>query len=413
MPKRKWDGMIDRIKKSMTHACTQRKRPMDTSIWSRLPRDIQQELITLLPIPTLCRFRSLSKDWHAAILQQQSRKQWYISLGNSGKLQISPDGISWKVLFTLPLPKGSMSTCSAGLVLAFCLATENFVVLNPMLQSRQELLPRLDEYVIFTAIQSVPCSSETLSYIVVAVTSMTVGDLRMHLYDSRAAAWLSAVSFPVPDRANGELFCCATDDGLNNCMLLQDDHLYFFTISPGNVTTLKSFNVWNPKATLQTVATWTSLPLGFERQPSYEDAACFARSGYGCARKDMSLIFCGGDSSFWCGKILLGMMDPSDDLSDRGSRRFGFVYLDEESRSWQAMTSLSLGSVFSPEIFKKSPCTFMLAAGNNNSTEVTLLFHYKWGCVLDLASGTWRANYWYPEAKAYAFLPFYPSFQKF
>ncbi|EFJ18531.1 hypothetical protein SELMODRAFT_419953 [Selaginella moellendorffii] len=297
---------------------TRRKR-MDPSIWSQLPRDIQHQLITHLPIPTLCRFRSLSKDWHAAILQQQSRQQWYITFANSeGEFRISPNGISWKVL-THPLPEapkvrrifGSLSTCSAGLVLAFSLS-KTFLVFNPMIQNRHELLPRLIGNVIFTAIQSVPCGSERISYIVVAVTtSGTAGNLRMHLYDSRVAAWISTTDFPVPD--NGELFCRGNRNYNNKNMLLQGDHLYFFTVSPGNVTRLKLFNVWNPKATLRTVATWTSLPLGF-------DAAGYARTGF--VEKDMSLISCGG-------KIVLGILEPRDDNRNLGSRRCCFKALIE------------------------------------------------------------------------------------
>ncbi|EFJ36527.1 hypothetical protein SELMODRAFT_404615 [Selaginella moellendorffii] len=316
MAKRKWDGMTK----------TRRKR-MNPSIWSRLPRDIQHQLITHLPIPTLCRFCSLSKDWHAAILQQQSRQQWYITFANSE-------------------------------------------VFNPMIQNRHELLPRLIGNVIFTAIQSVPCGSEGISYIVVAVTtSGTAGNLRMHLYDSRVAAWISTTDFPVPD--NGELFCRGNRNYNNKNMLLQGDHLYFFTVSPGNVTRLKLFNVWNPKATLRTVATWTSLPLGF-------DAAGYARTGF--VEKDMSLISCGG-------RIVLGILEPRDDNRNLGSRRFGFVYLDKESCSWQVMASLSLDSVFSPGMIKNSEYTTMIAVGNKNSSEVALLFQEKWGCILNLASG--------------------------
>ncbi|EFJ33644.1 hypothetical protein SELMODRAFT_439046 [Selaginella moellendorffii] len=93
------------------------------------------------------------------------------------------------------------------------------------------------------------------------------------------------------------------------------DDYQFFTVSPGDVTTLKSFNVWNPKATLRTLATWTSLPLGFERQPLYTEAAAFADKN-GFARKNMSLISCGGE-----------------DNSQFRNRKFGFVYL-EKGRQW-------------------------------------------------------------------------------
>ncbi|EFJ19022.1 hypothetical protein SELMODRAFT_419738 [Selaginella moellendorffii] len=194
-----------------------------------------------------------------------------------------------------------------------------------------------------------------------------------HLYDSRAAAWISSTEL-TPVQEDEDLVCGVRMNCINysnNCMLLQNDHLYFLTVSPGNVRRLKSFNVWNPKATLRTLATWNNLPLGFERQPWYE--------------VDMSLISSGG-------KIVIGMLETHDRNTEVRTLRVCFVYLDEESCSWRAMASLSLGTVKIPELIKKPGRIFMVAAGNEHTTEVTLLFHYRWSCIFDLASGTLRSS---------------------
>ncbi|EFJ18700.1 hypothetical protein SELMODRAFT_419973 [Selaginella moellendorffii] len=350
MANRNWDGMIDKKK----------SRKLDPSIWSRLPQDIQHRLITFLPFPTLCRFRSLSKDWCAAIQQQPPRQQWYIALGDVyGKFLISPNAISWKE-FTLPLPREArifaLSTCSAGLVLSYdSTFARYFVVLNPLQQTRRELgCPMLegDHEMIFAAIQSAPPSG---SWFVVVVTIETsYGVMVFHLYDSRAAAWISSTEF-TPVQEDEDLVCGVRMNSINysnNCMLLQNDHLYFLTVSPGNVRRLKSFNVWNPKATLRTLATWNNLPLGFERQPWYE--------------VDMSLISSGG-------KIVIGMLETHDRNTDVRTLRVCFVYLDEESCSWRAMASLSLGTVKIPKLIKKPGRIFMVAAGNEHTTEFSKL----------------------------------------
>ncbi|EFJ33854.1 hypothetical protein SELMODRAFT_406718 [Selaginella moellendorffii] len=365
--KRHWDGMI-----------------------GKLPLELQLHILNFLPLPALCRGKSVCKAWKSAIQGLGYSKahrfcngQWYIMNGDNavGLCDGNSRPLSWKMI-QLPYEIHTESICvsSAGLVLAYFPLDrpQNIMVWNPLdLSSLVKLPPPPGSKptIVFVAIQSSVGSDHRPWFSVVCVRGVKPRDtgarhLVLQVYDSRSQKWVSSRRvFTGRDEIAQTCFKENTD-----CMLLRDDKLYFITITRDNRRSLKCVNVWDSECKMATLATWTSLPMDLH-QETYDPP---------CLYNNTSLVYCAG-------KLVLANF-----ILD--AQTLGFVYLDEASRQWRPLATMPR------EIMPAELRNLGLRASNihqwslvvaGGEAEITLfLSHFEglcWGCIYNDETGVWQS----------------------
>ncbi|EFJ34220.1 hypothetical protein SELMODRAFT_406709 [Selaginella moellendorffii] len=397
--KRHWDGMITNLKvrRRTTGA-------LDHPSWSQLPLELQLHILNFLPLPALCRGKSVCKAWKSAIQGLGYSKahrfcngQWYIMDGfcSVGLCDGNSRPLSWKMIemFTT-METASICVSSAGLVLAYfplnTLGTA--VVCNPLdLSSLVKLPPPpgSEPTIIFVAIQSSVGSDNRPWFSVVSVqgiktTYVGARHLVLQVYDSRVHKWVSSCRV----FANGNEIAQTSFDDANDCMLLREDKLYFITIAKNNTRSLKCVNVWDSDGKVATVATWTSLPMGLHQEP-YN----------GCRNNNTSLVYCAG-------KLVLANF-----ILD--AQTLGFVYLDEASRQWRPLATMPR-EILPANLRKVGPLASnmhewsLVVAGGE--TEITFLILHFEGCsggIYNEVTDIWRTAF---DQRGGALYPFKPSF---
>ncbi|XP_024537823.1 uncharacterized protein LOC9638993 [Selaginella moellendorffii] len=379
--KRHWDGMITNGKVRGRITGT-----LDHRIWSQLPLEIQLHILNFLPVPALCRGKSVCKAWKSAIQGTRAQGQWYIMDGycSVGLCDGNSRSLSWKMIKIFkPLEERTEHICvsSAGFVLAYFILDrlQTIVVFNPLNLRSLVKLPRPpgSNFILFVAIQSSVGSDHRPWFSVVCLrgikpTMTGARHLVLQVYDSRVHKWVSSCRvFTSRDEIAQVSFHDAT-----NCMLLREDKLYFITITKNNTRSLKCVNVWDSHGKVATLATWTSLPMGLH-QETYDAP---------CRYNNTSLVYCAG-------KLVLANLIPD---SVDAQTQVGFVYLDEASRQWQPLATMPRENM--PAELRKVG----LQAGNmrewslivaGGETEITLFIThltFGWGCIYNKETGIWR-----------------------
>ncbi|EFJ21699.1 hypothetical protein SELMODRAFT_417121 [Selaginella moellendorffii] len=397
--RRHWDGMITngKVNGRITGA-------LDHPIWSQLPLELQLHILNFLPLPALCRGKSVCKAWKSAIqglgyskAHRFSNGQWYIMKGDNsvGLCDGNSSPLSWKMI-RLPFEIHTDSICmsSAGLVLAYFpfYRPQNIMVCNPLdLSSLVKLPPPpgSEPTIVFVAIQSSVGSDNRPWFCVVCVggiktTHVGARHLVLQVYDSRVHKWVSSCRV----FTNGNEIAQTSFRDANDCMLLREGKLYFITIAKNNTRSLKCVNVWDSDGKVATLATWTSLPMGLH-QETYDPP---------CLYNNTSLVYCAG-------KLVLANF-----ILD--AKTLGFVYLDEASREWRPLATMPR------EIMPAELRYLRLQARNmhqwslvvaGGGAEITLfLSHFKglcWGCIYNDETGIWQSVFGQKVEMLYPFKP--------
>ncbi|EFJ26766.1 hypothetical protein SELMODRAFT_412518 [Selaginella moellendorffii] len=217
---------------------------LDPAVWGALSSDILAMILGWLPLPALCRFRSVSKAWHAAIgrIRKVRHGPWYVSCAEGAVKIANPRdwelfGRHWRSLPQMP-GLGICRLCAAaGGLFYFVVAGGDFpykddaVVLNPLTGYWKELprVPRIVELRMerMSVWRGMEALGQDGDFLVVNLVECVPRYVRrrdiVQVYDSRQRRWSTNAELVLEP---GE-FCAPGSAALHGSIL------YFLTF-PGN-----------------------------------------------------------------------------------------------------------------------------------------------------------------------------------